>query len=56
MPASTPLVEAAPWLRRFRFPSKAFFTVHLSAALLAGLGLETLVRGAPRRAVARAWA
>jgi hypothetical protein len=48
-----PLVEAAPWLRRFRFPAKAFFSVHLATALLAGIGLDTLVRQggrAPRRA------
>ena len=39
------LVEAAPWVRRLRFPSKAFFSVHLAMALLAGLGLDTLVSG-----------
>jgi hypothetical protein len=38
------VVEAAPWLRRFRFPSKAFYSVHLASALLAGLGLDALVR------------
>jgi hypothetical protein len=40
-----PLVDALPPLRRFRFPSKAFFTVHLSLALLAALGLDALEAG-----------
>jgi hypothetical protein len=40
-----PLVDALPPLRRFRFPSKAFFTVHLSVALLAALGLDALEAG-----------
>ena len=39
-----PLVEALPWLRRVRFPSKAFFTVHTSVALFAALGLDRLAR------------
>jgi hypothetical protein len=39
-----PLVDSLPVLRRFRYPSKAFFTVHTSVALLAGLGLDTLAR------------
>lgn len=33
-----------PALRVFRFPVKLFFTVHLATALLAGWGLEALVR------------
>jgi hypothetical protein len=39
-----PLVELLP-ARPFRYPTKAFFTVHLAAALLAVLGLDALVRG-----------
>lgn len=39
------LVDAASLLHRFRFPSKAFFTVHLVIALLASLGLDALARG-----------
>lgn len=42
------LVEALPILRVFRYPSKAFFLVHLGVALLAALGLEALA--GPRRA------
>ena len=37
-----PLVDVAPALRLFRFPVKAFYTVHLGAALLAALGLSAL--------------
>jgi hypothetical protein len=44
------LVEAAPFLRALRFPSKAFFTVHFAVALLAGLGLAALARGREGRA------
>src|SRR5712691_17030 len=40
-----PIVEALPLLRRFRFPSKAFFTVHLSISLLAALGVDALASG-----------
>ena len=40
-----PLVEYLPALRRFRFPSKAFFTLHFSAALLVTLGLDALGAG-----------
>jgi hypothetical protein len=36
------LAEAAPALRVFRFPVKAFFTVHTCCALLAALGLDAL--------------
>jgi hypothetical protein len=45
-----PLVDALPLLRRVRYPSKAFFTVHTSVALLAGLGLDALARSADGRA------
>jgi hypothetical protein len=46
-----PLLDLVPptW-RVFRFPTKAFFTVHLAAALLAACGLDALVRQ-ERRAV-----
>jgi hypothetical protein len=40
-----PVVEALPFLRRFRFPSKAFFTVHLTVSLLVALGADALVSG-----------
>src|SRR5437773_2762796 len=40
-----PVVEALPLLRRFRFPSKAFFTVHFTVALLAALGVDALASG-----------
>jgi len=38
------VAELAPGLMLFRFPIKAFFTVHLAVALLAGLGLDCLAR------------
>lgn len=38
------LVAAVPVPRIFRYPSKAFFTVHLAVALLAALGLDSLER------------
>jgi hypothetical protein len=37
-----PMVDAMPMLRAFRYPVKAFFTVHLSIALLVSLGLSHL--------------
>ena len=40
-----PIVEALPLLRRFRFPTKAFFTVHLAVSLLAALGTDALAAG-----------
>ena len=43
------LVEATPLLRVARYPSKAFFSVHLAVALLVSLGLDRMARG-PRRA------
>jgi hypothetical protein len=44
-----PLVAALPPLRLFRYPVKAFFTVHTTVALLAALGLERLATGHDRR-------
>jgi hypothetical protein len=44
-----PLVETFPALRAFRYPAKAFFTVHTAAALLAALGLHSLLQGDVRR-------
>jgi hypothetical protein len=44
-----PVVEALPLLRIFRYPSKAFFTVHLAVALLAAYGLGHLSSAADRR-------
>ena len=41
----TPVVDALPVLDMFRFPVKAFFTVHLAVALLAALGLSALAEG-----------
>lgn len=49
-----PLVEAVPALRAFRYPQKLFYTVHLGVALLAGLGLEAVGRGARRPLLAAA--
>lgn len=45
----TGIVEALPasW-RVFRFPTKAFFTVHLAAALLAGFGIAAVTEGVRR--------
>ena len=40
-----PVVEALPPLRRLRFPTKAFFTVHLAVSLLAALGVDALASG-----------
>jgi hypothetical protein len=48
----TPLVEASAGLRVFRFPVKAFFTVHLAVALLASLGLQALADGRRRLTLA----
>ena len=44
-----PLVEALPALRAFRFPVKAFYTVHLAASLLAALGLHAVAEGRRQR-------
>jgi hypothetical protein len=43
------LVDALPALRVFRFPVKAFFTVHLAVALLAACGLSSLAEPGDRR-------
>jgi hypothetical protein len=43
-----PFVEALSPLRKVRFPSKAFLTVHLAVSLLAALGLDSLARAAPK--------
>jgi len=37
-----PLVESLSLVRKFRFPAKAFFTVHASVALLVALGVDGL--------------
>lgn len=37
-----PLVDAVPALRTFRYPSKAFFTVHLCVAMLSAFGVTAL--------------
>jgi hypothetical protein len=39
------VVDGFALARRFRYPSKLFFAVHLSVALLAGLGVDALARG-----------
>lgn len=39
-----PLVDALPALGRLRFPSKAFFTVHFTLALLLGFAVDRLAR------------
>lgn len=46
-------VSALPGLSAFRFPAKAFFVVHFTVALLAGLGASRLVRGEALAAFAR---
>lgn len=49
------IVEAFDLARRFRYPSKLFFAVHLSVALLVALGLDALAargRGAWRQLAA----
>ncbi len=38
------VLELAPFLTRFRFPVKAFFTVLVASSLLSGLGAEQLAR------------
>ena len=39
------LVEAFEVARRFRYPVKAFFSVHVAVALLAAVGADALARG-----------
>lgn len=43
-----PLVDLLPALRKFRYPSKVFFTVHLAVALLTALGMDALEKGPDR--------
>jgi hypothetical protein len=43
------LAQAVPFLRTFRYPSKAFLTVHLGVALLVALGFRDLGPGNERR-------
>jgi hypothetical protein len=44
-------VALAPWTAAARFPVKLFFVTDLCIAALAGLGLEALLTGQPRRAL-----
>jgi hypothetical protein len=44
-----PLVETLDFVRRFRFPSKLFFTVHLGVAVLVGLGVDALATATEAR-------
>ena len=44
------VLDALPALRSFRFPVKAFFTVHLATSLLAAAGLAALAAEGNRRA------
>lgn len=43
-----PVVDALPFLRSFRYPTKLFFSVHTSLALAAALGLQALGAGDTR--------
>ncbi len=49
------LVEVLPFLHKFRYPTKLFFTVHFAVALLAALGLDRMLREGASRARATAW-
>ena len=40
------IVETFEVVRRFRYPSKMFFSVHLAVTLLAALGIDALAKGA----------
>jgi hypothetical protein len=44
------VVDALPFLRVLRFPSKAFFTVHVAVALLTAFGLDRLSADGTERA------
>ena len=48
------VLQQVPGAGAFRFPSKALFTAHLVAALLAGRGVERLLAGRGWRAFGRA--
>src|SRR5262245_17746922 len=48
------VLEVLPFLGRFRFPSKAFFTVHLTVSVLVALALTDLGQGRFRRRQAAA--
>lgn len=48
-------MDALPVLRVFRYPTKAFFSVHFAAALLAGMGIHALAVAAPRWRRVLAW-
>jgi uncharacterized membrane protein YqgA involved in biofilm formation len=50
-----PVVEALGWLRKLRFPVKAFLSVHLAAALLVSLGVTAVSAGDRRALRALAW-
>jgi hypothetical protein len=47
------VVEGLPWLRRFRFPVKAFFIAHFAVSLLCALGLSELASSWPNRIARR---
>jgi hypothetical protein len=52
-----PVVDVSPALRLFRYPVKAFFTVHFAASLLLAFGLAAVAADETRRAWSRlaAW-
>jgi hypothetical protein len=43
IPGARAAVEALPPLQTLRYPSKAFFTIHLAAALFTGFGFDALL-------------
>lgn len=43
------MLDLVPQLRMFRYPAKAFFSVHLAVALLAACGADALATGHQRR-------
>ena len=45
-----PVVDLFPFLGRFRYPTKAFFSVHLAVSMLTAFGLDALASEAGRRA------
>ncbi len=46
-----PIVDAIPPLHQFRYPVKAFFTVHLVAAILAAYGIAAIAAGSGWRSL-----